>query len=237
MCRCTYAANQNRRGAIASQLDMSCARSTRKHVRRGGWLVGAGVACWLAVIAVGWCTMTHHSLTGEGPANVAQVAVWPKASHLPRLAGRPTIVLFLHPKCPCSSASVHELERLLLSAQRAGAPAPLVNVAAVTPAETESDWTESPLVARARQMPGAEVVIDSGGREAELFAVTASGTVLLYDATGRLRYRGGVTAGRGHEGPSTGADSLAELLSGAPGPARSFPTFGCRLVAAAPRQQ
>src|SRR6185503_6457458 len=37
---------------------------------------------------------------------------WPAASSLPRTAGRATVVLFAHPRCPCTRASLAELGAL-----------------------------------------------------------------------------------------------------------------------------
>jgi len=66
--------------------------------------------------------------------------------------------------------------------------------------------------------------------------------VLLYDAAGALRFSGGITAARGHEGDSMGAAAILSLLSAA-SPAvtaalapearqtalRAAPVFGCPL--------
>ena len=38
-------------------------------------------------------------------------ARWPEASALVRNADGPTLVLFAHPKCPCTDASLAELAR------------------------------------------------------------------------------------------------------------------------------
>ena len=43
---------------------------------------------------------------------------------------------------------------------------------------------------------------------------TTSGHVLLYDAGGVLRFAGGITDGRGHEGDNAGLDAALALLRG-----------------------
>lgn len=195
-------------------------------------MVGSAVALWLVLVATGWCMMMQYSLRGEAPADASRLAPWPAASQLPHEAGRPTLVVFLHPMCPCSQATLSELERVVYGPQPTAARAPLVVVVAVTPTTAESDWVNSPLIERARHWPKARVFIDQDGVEAERFSAAASGTVLFFDAAGVRRFAGGVTSARGHEGSNAGGDALASLLSGGFGPIATFPTFGCRLIAA-----
>src|SRR6185436_20637704 len=42
-------------------------------------------------------------------AEAATLARWPSASHVVPAPDRPTLVLFAHPKCPCTRASLAEL--------------------------------------------------------------------------------------------------------------------------------
>jgi hypothetical protein len=57
-----------------------------------------------------------------------------------------------------------------------------------------------------------------------------SGQVLLYDASGRLRFRGGIRPSRGHEGDNTGRRALEALLLGdGAAPPLSTAVFGCPL--------
>jgi hypothetical protein len=52
---------------------------------------------------------------------------------------------------------------------------------------------------------------------------------MLFDASGALRYAGGITMSRGHEGDSAGSNALARILAGEQQAGR-FPAFGCPLV-------
>jgi hypothetical protein len=85
------------------------------------------------------------------------------------------------------------------------------------------------LTSAARRLPEATLVVDSGGVEAERFGVATSGTVLWFDAQGRVLYAGGLTMARGHEGRTTGSDQLANLMRGDSHPAQGIPVFGCQL--------
>src|SRR4051812_12480766 len=78
---------------------------------RAGLLWALGVA-WLGGAVVGGGTLLNYSNTA-GPG--AGAAAWPRGSALARESERFTLVMFLHPQCPCSRASVGELERLLAS--------------------------------------------------------------------------------------------------------------------------
>ena len=206
--------------------------------RRRRRLVAIAVAAWCAAVGWGWCAMTAYSLkTDDDPA--AMSADWPSGSQLPRAAGRPTLLVFLHPKCPCSRATATELERLLDGPVGAADPACQVIVVAVTPVSPDESWTATPLLDRCGRLPGAQVVVDRGGEEAALFGAATSGTVLWFDAAGRRQYGGGITIARGHEGASVGGAALACLLNGEEAAVDCRPAFGCRLPSpasqAAPR--
>jgi hypothetical protein len=79
-------------------------------------------------------------------------------------------------------------------------------------------------------LPDVAVAIDPDGREARAFGARTSGHVFAYDASGQLRFAGGVTAARGHEGGNPGLDRLTAALGGwRGGDALSSPVFGCPL--------
>jgi hypothetical protein len=186
------------------------------------------VVAWCAAVGWGWFAMTAYSLKTEDDS-AATMAEWPVGSQLPRAQRQPTLLVFLHPKCPCSRATATELERLLDRPEGAAAPACQVFVVAVTPASPDEGWTETPLLDRCRRLPGAQVIIDRGGHEAALFGAATSGTALWFDAAGRRQYDGGITIARGHEGASVGGAALARLLNGEEATVDCLPAFGCRL--------
>lgn len=97
------------------------------------------------------------------------------------------------------------------------------------PVGAGDDWTQTDLWSTAAAIPGVEVAIDSDGRESVLFGALTSGLTLLYDASGRLLFEGGITPGRGHEGENPGADAIASLLRGRSPERSRVPVFGCSL--------
>ena len=160
------------------------------------------------------------------PAQRSAVAeIWPERSGLERNAGGFSLVMAVHPKCPCTRASVAELNKLML-----GFGGRVRAVALVTkPFELPDLWSESDVTARLREIPNVEVVRDHGGAKSDAFGVGSSGQTLLYDAAGELVFDGGITAFRGHEGPSVGSEMLKQLVAGTAVGHRHSKAFGCSL--------
>ena len=81
------------------------------------------------------------------------------------------------------------------------------------------------------------MIRDDAGTEAARFRAAASGFVVLYDGDGRLRFAGGLTSSRGHEGDSFGRRRILAVLSGQTPDRDDAPVFGCALGIAATRRQ
>ena len=80
----------------------------------GGWLLASGIV----VLEV------HASRPGDAGTPSPR---WPEGSPIPRVGSRPTLLIFLHPCCPCSRASVAELAHIMSRAGWSGigsCPAP-----------------------------------------------------------------------------------------------------------------
>ena len=190
--------------------------------------IALGAVAWLAVIALGMRALLEYQAR---PGHAAHApAQWPARSTLARHPGAATLVLFAHPKCPCTRASLGELERSLAHAKK-----PIdAWIVLVLPRNVDASWAQSDLVLDADQIPHAHVWVDRGGVEAHRFDAHTSGQVLLYDATGKLRFEGGITPGRGHMGDNAGGDAVATLVGG-PIPLGSgadstrTPVYGCAL--------
>jgi hypothetical protein len=72
-----------------------------------------------------------------------------------------------------------------------------------------------------------QVRVDPDGAEADRFGSKTSGEVLLYDAYGGLRFQGGITPARGHEGDNLGKSTVASIVRGEPTDVGHSPVFGC----------
>ncbi|TWT30026.1 thioredoxin domain-containing protein [Blastopirellula retiformator] len=183
---------------------------------------------WIVAICLVWWNMTAYSFQID--AEPTPIEVWPAVADIPLAADRPTVLLFLHPRCPCSVASLAELEQAI-----AATPSdlrPNVQVVATVPQEYDASWTDTKTMARSENLPGASVFVDVGGHESQKFGAASSGHVMAFAPSGELLYSGGVTHSRGHEGDNVGRASLVRVLSDASDQshvAAELPAFGCRL--------
>lgn len=192
-----------------------------------GW-VGLGVV-WAGAISVGAQKLLRYEGTpGQLAAPGPQ---WPQDSGLVRSGEQFTLVVFAHPDCPCTRATLAELG--IVEARLAGRVKALVEF--VKPEATSSEVRSSSLWAEAESIPGASAGFDAGAREAHLFAATTSGQALLYNPQGRLVFTGGITAARGHEGDNDGVAAVIALASGRAAPSRN-PVFGCSLLDPGPAE-
>ena len=182
-----------------------------------------GLCLWLVAAGSGMAVLWTYAATPGAPADPP--SRWPANTTLTREAGRPTLLVFAHPHCPCSRASVEELDRLLASVGER----PQVHVLFAKPDGTDPEWDHTDLWRRAAAIPGVSIARDEGGNEARRFGVATSGQVLLYDLAGELRFAGGITPSRGHEGDSAGRSLLQDLLASRRVDRVATPVFGCAL--------
>lgn len=177
---------------------------------------------WVLTIVAGMIVLTRHvAIAGT---DVDALTRWPSGSAIAREPGRSTLLCFVHPRCACTRATIRELERVV-------SRAPGAAVRVVFRDDPDGDVTSAPTWSMAARMAGARRVLDRGGLEASRFGAATSGLVLLFDAEGALRFRGGVTSGRGHEGDNAGAAALESALRGRPGNRAWARVFGCGLAA------
>jgi hypothetical protein len=180
-------------------------------------------AAWLGAVSASLWWMLEFEMT---PAAVGQCPeLWPQSSALVHSFERPTLLMFVHPRCPCSRASVDELALLATSS----ADDLRMTVVFLKPAGFSGDWEKTDLWRSARQIPGVTVFCDDGGRESTRFRACVSGEVLVYDRQGHLMFHGGLTASRGHHGDNPGRTAIELLLAGKLTPPQETPVFGCTL--------
>ncbi|MFO0578609.1 MAG: RedB protein [Polyangia bacterium] len=181
-----------------------------------------GVLLWIGLALAGVLRLAAFDTTpgALGPLRMD----WPKDSAL-QPAG-PTLLLFLHGKCPCSMASLSELEQIL--ARHRG---PLsVHVFVFRPRAPALHWTETSLWKRVSELPGVQAHWDDDGTEARRFGALTSGEALLWGARGRLLFRGGITPWRGHAGENAGRATILALLETESAAIRSTSVYGCPIT-------
>ncbi len=179
---------------------------------------------WLCAVGCGIYYLNNYEFT-PGAETAEHPATFPVASRIDREGRLPTLLIFAHPHCPCTRATVQELSKLMTEAQgRLKA-----RVLFIKPVNFADDWTQTDLWNSAAAIPGVTAAVDDEGREASLFKAETSGIALLYDSTGALRFQGGITASRGHEGNNDGRRSIVDLVTkDAAQPSETF-VYGCPL--------
>jgi hypothetical protein len=188
-------------------------------VRRSLWV--AATLLWVAAVGTGLEILWSYE-NAPGPRAAAPTA-FPLDTRLERPHDRAVLIVALHPQCPCSRATVAELARLVA---HAAAPIDIHALVVATPGFDER-LVRSELWTAAAAIPGVRVRRDDG-TEAKRFGARVSGQVFAYDAAGALRFSGGLTGSRGHEGDNAGRAAVEAMLAGHPHAATSF-VFGCLL--------
>lgn len=135
-----------------------------------------------------------------------------------------TLALFAHPRCPCTKASLRQLEKFL---EKPNSKLK-VYVIFVKPPNTEPDFHESELWRLSKNLP-VTTLFDESGQLSESFGAYTSGQALLYDGQGKLSFSGGLTAWRGHEGDSIGLEAL-ECSVAQRASVDSTEVYGCPLL-------
>lgn len=177
------------------------------------------LAVWLLSIAIGLAIAIDHDTRPDATATAD--ARWPLATQLVRASQGATLVMFVHPECPCTRASLEQFESVL---QSGGTPPLTAHIVVVGPeAETSRN------AALARQIKGAKLSFDADGTEAQRFGSRTSGDLLIYDASGKLVFCGGITAGRGHQGDNLAAAAAKSAAAGSATQLARMPVFGCSL--------
>jgi hypothetical protein len=191
--------------------------------RRSDRWIAVGVAVWLVLISLAMVKLWSYKNT-PGAMGVTPSS-WPTASHIGRDPRRPIALMFVHPRCACTRASLAEMRELM---SRANGRATACVVLAL-PAGVDAKWQGSEVWRTAHSIPGVTVVADPSELEARCFGARTSGHVVIYGPDGALRFSGGITAARGHVGENDGVDRALAAI-GSPGRVASgSPVFGCAL--------
>lgn len=181
------------------------------------------VLLWVGIVSLGtYYLMSYANTPGE---SALPPTIWPANSSIPRSKDTPTLVLFGHPECPCTMASVYELNSLMTHVKEHLK----VYVLFVIPTNEMARWRASALEAEAKAIPGVTILIDENGREASQFDAKTSGQVMLYDESGQLQFSGGITSARGHAADNLGKSAVVSFVIRRSGITRSTPVFGCAL--------
>ncbi len=192
----------------------SQSRTLRLPVLIGSWLLVAG--------AMTGALMNYSSRPGTVNTTPAR---WPMDSSIATVPGHCTLLVFGHPKCPCTRASLFNLARAIAKPE-----VPVdTHLLFIRPREAGSDWCNSDIYTHAAEIKGVLIHTDDQGREAQRFGAETSGHAVLYDSLGMLVFSGGLTAERGHEGDNAGTTAITSALCGRVPSCAAAPVYGCCL--------
>ena len=183
----------------------------------------SSILVWFLVVAAGLSILWGYE--NSPGAAVAAPARWPAESRIKPTADKATLVMLTHPQCPCTRASIEELDKLMAHCQgRVNA-----YVVLMKPAGFDDSWVKTDTWRAVLKIPGVSVLIDPDGVEVQRFRAATSGQVLLYSSDGLLLFSGGITASRGHAGDNAGRAVIESLLNLGAADADHSLVFGCPL--------
>lgn len=179
---------------------------------------------WLGLLGFAYSLLVSY----ENTANKTEVnpKLWPRESQLKFDKRKDNLIIFLHPRCPCSDSSLEELNKLMAKSPKS------INVIAVFMSSEKQDketWLKGKLWKDIKANQEIKVFIDEKNTEIKRFKVNTSGEVLLYNSMGRLTYSGGISPARGHAGDNKGSQLIMKYLQGYKVQNAQSPVFGCLL--------
>jgi len=182
------------------------------------------IILWLTAVCCLEAALVFHMSTPA--ARSSAIYNFPISAGRLHHPGRPTLVLFAHPLCPCSTASIEELSKLMSHINgRLDA-----YVFFLKPRGVQSGWERSAAWYEASMIPGVAVMCDEQGKMAAKFRATTSGSTYLYDQDGHLVFNGGITFARGHVGENEGSETILATVLDKSSDRKCTNVFGCSLL-------
>jgi hypothetical protein len=177
-------------------------------------------ALWTAGLLVALVGFTLWAAREEQKAS-AKSRNWPEGAPLTLDPARLTLLLFVHPQCRGTEATLQTLAHVM---EHCAGHANVTIMLYEDPALL-AHWKGSPIKSEAESIPGATVREDHLGEAASFFDVKTSGSALIFAPDGTLLYRGGITPGLGQVGDG---EVLQRWLLDGQG-VRHEPVFGAPL--------
>lgn len=172
------------------------------------------LAIWILLIGAGlslfsWYSTTENSLQHKHRAP----SVLPVSDKVLSVQGKKTCILFLHPHCPCSKATLTEWQRAVQAGSSTTTFYAVFFGGDGSVTEQKKWLSHTYLWNAVAHLPSVVSLIDSGSVLSSQFGAYTSGFVVLYDNNNKLLFSGGLTVARGHEGYNSYSRMLSEMLS------------------------
>jgi len=182
-----------------------------------------GITFWAVLTAAGFTALAFYSAT---PGEAVSSPAWDRLNlPFPLPADKHLLVMAIHPKCPCTRASVGELARLIRYAEGKLACQLLI----YQPPQAETSWQQTGLLETASNLPQTNLLFDTAGNWAKQLGMATSGSVVVYAPSGEPVFTGGITAARNHHGDNLGSDTILSILAGSNPTTQTTAVYGCRL--------
>ncbi len=185
---------------------------------------------WAFSIGLGLYLLMNHEVSPGKPG--APPVKWPKDSNIKLSSDKDTLVMFVHPQCPCTKASLEQLTPLTKTENLA------IKILVFSPRVKPKDWRHNAIDQLDFNKSSVSIIPDCDGFEAIRFNSQTSGQTLLYDTNGQLVFAGGITGARGKTGINPGLIELCTALSERTNKgtnsqkAREALVFGCSIIKA-----
>ena len=186
-------------------------------------VIVVSLTLWISLVGFGISILFRYSNTPGEAANPPMD--WPANAPLKPGKRRATLLMFAHPNCPCSRASVGELALIMARSQEKLD----AHVFLYMPITEVGSWARTDLWHSASSIPGVRVIEDRDGAFAARLGAFTSGQTFLYNPGGQLLFNGGITVARGHSGDNHGRRAIVALLQGEAVEPNVTPVFGCSL--------
>lgn len=178
---------------------------------------------WAVAVAYGLRQVLNFEKT---PGVTLQApAHWPARAAVARASTGATLVLFVHPQCPCTKATLGELAILMTHCHEKLS----AYLFFLDPNGFPENWSQGSLWKQAQEIPGVRLFQDKDGEMAHLFRATTSGQSYLYGQDGRLLFEGGITDSRGHSGDNPGRSAITSIILEGHSKIEKTSVFGCAL--------
>lgn len=203
-----------------------------------------GVYClaslvWFSFAIFGfWVLLDHDTSTGTDDnrsavhglnTTLVQNSVSARSTELLKelipAPGQLSIVMALHPTCPCTRSSLAELERLLETESTTSQCVFLVAL----PSDKSMSWIDTDTTMLAKGLPNSRIIVDVDAKLATQLGIENSGGILVVQPNGTVSFSGGITSGRTCTQENPGSVAVASLIRGEAVQAITTPTFGCPL--------
>lgn len=161
---------------------------------------------WLILVGAGFISLAVYQ-HGEGEI-AERESTWVESGLIQHDANQCQLLVFLHPRCACSLATLNELARI----QSRCKDRLSIQVVIYHPSSAEADWLQSPNVKLIKQIPNVRWTLDLDGSLAQQFGVRTSGHAMLFSPKGDVVFSGGITPARAHEGDNLGKQAIERYV-------------------------